>query len=154
MAREMFGDIVDPSIKVGSRKWYTVPLSIAVHTGILLALVIIPLMAADVLPVPPAMMNAFVALTRSPTVALASCVRSPAPWRRYGDAHPRRLPRDQDARRVANADNRMRLESVGADAAGANVRDQTREGARTRRHQSPRSRLRAITICWIWLVPS
>src|SRR4249920_2246866 len=57
----MFGDIVDPSIKVGSRSWYTVPLSIIVHTGILVAVVIIPLMAADVLPVPPAMMNAFVA---------------------------------------------------------------------------------------------
>ena len=61
MAHEMFGDIVDPSVKVGSRKWYTVPLSIIVHTAILLAVVIIPLMAADVLPVPPAMMNAFVA---------------------------------------------------------------------------------------------
>ena len=40
MAREMFGDIVDPSVKVGSRSWYTVPLSIAVHTAILLALII------------------------------------------------------------------------------------------------------------------
>ena len=30
--RDMFGDIVDPSIKVGSQKWYTVPLSIIVHT--------------------------------------------------------------------------------------------------------------------------
>ena len=49
------------SIKVGSRSWYTVPLSIIVHTGILVAVVIIPLMAADVLPTPPAMMNAFVA---------------------------------------------------------------------------------------------
>ena len=39
MARDMFGDVVDPSIKVGSKKWYTVPLSIAVHTAILLALV-------------------------------------------------------------------------------------------------------------------
>ena len=61
MARDMFGDIVDPSIKVGSKKWYTVPLSIVVHTVILLALVIIPLMAEDVLPTPAAMMNAFVA---------------------------------------------------------------------------------------------
>ena len=32
MPRDMFGDIVDPSIKVGSQNWYTVPLSIAVHT--------------------------------------------------------------------------------------------------------------------------
>ena len=31
MPREMFGDVVDPSIKVGSQKWYTVPLSIIAH---------------------------------------------------------------------------------------------------------------------------
>ncbi len=53
----MFGDIVDPSVKVGSRKWYTVPVSIGVHTALLAAVVIIPLMASDILPVPPAMMT-------------------------------------------------------------------------------------------------
>ena len=53
MPRDMFGDVVDPSIKVGTRAWYTVPLSIIVHTAILAAVVIIPLMAADVLPTPP-----------------------------------------------------------------------------------------------------
>ena len=56
MPRDMFGDVVDPSIKVGGQKWYTVPLSIIVHTVIVGAVVIIPLMAADVLPTPPAMM--------------------------------------------------------------------------------------------------
>ena len=65
MPRDMFGDIVDPSIKVGSRKWYTVPLSIIVHTVVVGAVVIIPLMAADVLPTPPAMM-AFVAAPAPP----------------------------------------------------------------------------------------
>ena len=60
MPRDMFGDVVTPSIKVGSQKWYTVPLSIIVHTAIIGAIVIIPLMAADVLPTPPSMM-AFVA---------------------------------------------------------------------------------------------
>src|SRR5437867_1336239 len=50
----MFGDIVEPSIKVGSQKWYTVPLSVIVHTMSIAAVVIIPLMAADVLPPPPA----------------------------------------------------------------------------------------------------
>ena len=35
MPRDMFGDIVEPSIKVGSQKWYTVPLSIIVHTVII-----------------------------------------------------------------------------------------------------------------------
>ena len=60
MPRDMFGDIVDPSVKVGTRAWYTVPLSIVVHTAVLGAVVIIPLLAADILPTPPSMM-AFVA---------------------------------------------------------------------------------------------
>ena len=30
--REMFGDVVDPSVKVGTKQWYTVPLSFLVHT--------------------------------------------------------------------------------------------------------------------------
>ena len=50
MPREMFGDVVDPSIKVGGQKWYTVPLSIIVHTVLIAAVIIIPLMAADALP--------------------------------------------------------------------------------------------------------
>src|SRR5579862_6125425 len=61
----MFGDVVEPSIKLGSRKWYTVPLSILVHTVIIGAVIIIPLMAADVLPSPPAIM-AFVAAPPPP----------------------------------------------------------------------------------------
>src|SRR6266853_1692466 len=61
----MFGDVVEPSIKVGSQKWYTVPLSIIVHTAIIAAVIIIPLMAADVLPTPPSMM-AFVAAPPPP----------------------------------------------------------------------------------------
>ena len=56
MPREMFGDVVDPSIKVGSQKWYTVPLSILIHVVIIAAVLIIPLMATDVLPTPPSMM--------------------------------------------------------------------------------------------------
>ena len=65
MPRDMFGDVVEPSIKVGSQKWYTVPLSIIVHTAIIAAVIIIPLMAADVLPTPPSMM-AFVAAPPPP----------------------------------------------------------------------------------------
>jgi TonB family protein len=61
----MFGDIVEPSIKVGSKKWYTVPLSIIVHTVIIGALIIIPLMAFDALPTPPTMM-AFMAAPPPP----------------------------------------------------------------------------------------
>jgi hypothetical protein len=75
---EMFGDIVEPSIKVGSQKWYTVPVSIIVHTAIIAAVVIIPLMAADVLPTPPSMM-AFVAAPPPPPPPTA-----PAPAARGG----------------------------------------------------------------------
>src|SRR5436305_13156117 len=61
----MFGDVVDPSIKVGSQKWYTVPLSILAHVALFAAVIIIPLMATDVLPTPPSMM-AFVAAAPPP----------------------------------------------------------------------------------------
>ena len=53
---KMFGDIVDPSVKVGTKQWYTIPLSIAVHTIVILGLIVIPLMAYNVLPTPPSMM--------------------------------------------------------------------------------------------------
>ena len=35
MPRDMFGDVVNPSIRVGSQKRYTVPLSILVHVVII-----------------------------------------------------------------------------------------------------------------------
>jgi len=61
----MFGDVVESSIKVGSQKWYTVPLSIIAHVALFAAVIIIPLMATDVLPTPPSMM-AFVASAPPP----------------------------------------------------------------------------------------
>jgi protein TonB len=63
--RELFGDVSNPVVRVGSQKWYTVPLSIAVHVILFAAVVIIPLMATDVLPTPPSMM-AFVAAAPPP----------------------------------------------------------------------------------------
>ncbi len=56
MPRDMFGDVVESSIKVGSQKWYTVPLSILAHIALFAAVIIVPLMAADVLPTPPSML--------------------------------------------------------------------------------------------------
>ena len=50
MPRDLFNDVVDPKIKVGGQKWYTVPLSIIVHTVTIAAIIIIPLMATDSLP--------------------------------------------------------------------------------------------------------
>jgi protein TonB len=63
--RELFDDVTNPTVRVGSRKWYTVPLSMFVHTVLFAAIIIIPLMATDVLPTPPAMM-AFVASAPPP----------------------------------------------------------------------------------------
>src|SRR5437762_11842043 len=65
VSHNMFGDIVDSSVKVGSRKGYTVPLSIAVHVVIIGAIIIVPLMAYDILPAPPGMMT-FVAAPPPP----------------------------------------------------------------------------------------
>ncbi len=53
MLRDMFSDVRQPSIVVGSKKRYTVAMSIAVHTAIVAAAMIIPLVATDVLPTPP-----------------------------------------------------------------------------------------------------
>ena len=90
MPKDMFGDIVEPSIKVGSQQWYTVPLSIIVHTAIIGAVVIIPLMAADVLPTPPSMM-AFVAAPPAralEAVRTVSAAASASPKRRASSSPP------------------------------------------------------------------
>src|SRR5438874_6295978 len=52
MTRNMFSDVVDPSITVGSSRRYTVPLSIAAHTIVIGALIIVPLAAVGALPNP------------------------------------------------------------------------------------------------------
>lgn len=52
MPRDLFGDVTDPYPSLGSRKWYTVPLSLAAHALILLALVVAPLVATGALPLP------------------------------------------------------------------------------------------------------
>ena len=50
MPDKVFAEIAEPSIKIGNRKWYTLPLSIVVRTGGAIVLAIVPLMASDVLP--------------------------------------------------------------------------------------------------------
>jgi periplasmic protein TonB len=63
--RDMFGEVATPTVRLGSQKWYTLPLSILAHVAIFAAVVIIPLMATDVLPTPPTMM-AFVGAAPPP----------------------------------------------------------------------------------------
>lgn len=52
MPRDLFGDVTRPSITVGTRKWYTVPLSLLSHSVVVAAVAIVPLLATDVLPTP------------------------------------------------------------------------------------------------------
>ena len=49
MPGQMFGEISNPTIKVGSQKWYTVPVSIAAHVGVIALVIIIPLMALSLI---------------------------------------------------------------------------------------------------------
>ncbi len=65
MPREMFSEVSAPTVRLGTKQWYTVPLSIFVHTVLLAALVVIPLLASDILPTPQSVM-AFVALPPPP----------------------------------------------------------------------------------------
>src|SRR5262245_29893746 len=46
----MFHEIAEPSTRVGSRKALVLPLSIAVHVGIIASALLVPLLAPDVLP--------------------------------------------------------------------------------------------------------
>ena len=63
--QDMFGDIVDPSIKMGNKMWYTVPLTMLMQATVVAAIVIVPLMAVGALPTTPSMM-AFVAAPPPP----------------------------------------------------------------------------------------
>jgi protein TonB len=55
----MFRDVVEPSVKLASKKGRTVWVSILVHAAIVSALVVAPLIAPAVLPMPAAMILAF-----------------------------------------------------------------------------------------------
>src|SRR4051812_44281143 len=50
MPRDLFGDVTRPSISVGNRKWYTVPVSLLSHAAIVLLLIAIPILAPAAMP--------------------------------------------------------------------------------------------------------
>lgn len=50
MPRDLFGDVTRPSISIGNRKWYTVPVSLLSHAIILATIVIVPILAAPMMP--------------------------------------------------------------------------------------------------------
>ena len=50
MPRDLFGDVTRPSISIGNRKWYTVPVSLLSHSAIVVALVALPILAPSLMP--------------------------------------------------------------------------------------------------------
>ena len=50
MPRDLFGDVCDPSVRVGSQSRYTVPLSLLAHLVVIVAVLLVPLMATGMLP--------------------------------------------------------------------------------------------------------
>lgn len=50
MPRDLFGNVTQPFDGVGARSRYTVPLSLAAHTLVVAAIVVVPLVASDALP--------------------------------------------------------------------------------------------------------
>src|SRR5687767_9395969 len=60
MQHRLFEDLLDSDVKVHKTKQgYTLPVSIAIHVLVLLAVVIVPLMTAEVLPEPTSVVKAF-----------------------------------------------------------------------------------------------
>jgi protein TonB len=52
MPRDLFGAVTDPPAHIGTRSRLTLPLSLAAHAAALFVLVVVPLVATDVLPLP------------------------------------------------------------------------------------------------------
>src|SRR5689334_6244735 len=50
MPRDLFGNVTRPSISIGNRKWYTVPVSLLSHSIVLATIVIVPILAAPMMP--------------------------------------------------------------------------------------------------------
>jgi protein TonB len=50
MPRDLFGDVTRPSISIGSRKWYTVPVSLLSHSIVIAMLLVLPILAAPLMP--------------------------------------------------------------------------------------------------------
>jgi hypothetical protein len=50
MPRDLFGNVTRPSISIGNRKWYTLPLSLFSHSAIVAILIALPILAPSVMP--------------------------------------------------------------------------------------------------------
>ena len=61
MARELFGEVTHPSVKLGNQQWHSLPLSILAHILGIALLIVVPLMAGDMLPTPRSLTASFIA---------------------------------------------------------------------------------------------
>ena len=50
MPRDLFGNVTRPSISICNRKWYTVPVSLLSHALVIATIVIVPILAAPMMP--------------------------------------------------------------------------------------------------------
>jgi protein TonB len=50
MPRDLFGDVTRPSVSIGNRKWYTVPVSLLSHSMIVAMFLVLPIIAAPLMP--------------------------------------------------------------------------------------------------------
>ena len=97
MPRDLFGDVTRPSISIGNRKWYTLPVSLLSHSAIVVSFVVIPLLATDVLPAPWQPMEEFI--LAGPDAAAASPAKAARRSRRRPPIpNPRRLTRPAASR--------------------------------------------------------
>ena len=90
MPRDLFGTVTDPPAHIGTRSRFTLPLSLAAHAAALAALIVVPLVATDVLPLP----DEFAAVVLAPPAAAAD--------------PPRRFRRAASAGGGATAESRRR----------------------------------------------
>jgi len=79
VAHTMFRDVVDPSVTFESRTGRTLWLSIIVHTAAVGTLIVLPLAAPDLLPMPAAMVFAFTAPPPPPPLPPALSTRRVRP---------------------------------------------------------------------------
>jgi protein TonB len=79
MADRMFESVVEPPVAVGGKRVYSVPLSIAVHTAIVIILLLLPILAPGVLPMPPTVLAFIAAGPSSPPAPLPPPPPTPRP---------------------------------------------------------------------------
>jgi protein TonB len=79
MPRDIFGEVVDPTPRLGSRSRFAVPLSIAAHAALAAVVIIVPLMATDVMPDPREVMRVVTGPAALPSPPPPPAARSSAP---------------------------------------------------------------------------